>query len=533
MVATLIRLRFRLLANTLTREVWRLVFTILGLLYALGIIATLAIGAFFLGASGVDLAAPFVAAGVVLTLLWILVPLLAFGMDDTLDPARFAMFATPTPALGAGLILAGGITIPGLLTLGALLAMTLAWITTPLVALTWILAAIIGFATCLTLARLCTTAAATQLRSRRGKDAAAGIGMILLLAAIVLPNFAEGLDLEGIWHAVLPALGVLAWTPLGAPWAIPGAFAAGNVGTGVALLAVSLAWLGVLLYLWVRLLTPAMTMPGEASASARKGRGTFDLLRRLHAALRLPMPAAAVAARCLRYWRSDPRYFTQAITIIVIAPVLGVAFAFAPTFPDELILALPLFMAFFAGWAIHNDTAYDSTALWLGISSGVSGRDDRLGRAVAFLLWSVPAVVVMTALIIAFTHRWDMAAPVFAVVLGIFGGGVGFSLALSGLVVYPVQPPGTSPFSTTGMGAFGFTMLIQAVAAVGTVVLAVPTIVTAVLAVVVSPVWGYLSLVIAVVTMIGAVWAGIAQGGRFLEARGPAHLLAIKGWTGH
>src|SRR5690625_6509966 len=82
MVATLLKLRFRLLANTLSREVWRLVFTIIGALYALGIIAVLGIGAFFLGFAGVDLSAPAVAAGVALTVLWVVVPLLAYGRSE-------------------------------------------------------------------------------------------------------------------------------------------------------------------------------------------------------------------------------------------------------------------------------------------------------------------------------------------------------------------------------------------------------------------------------------------------------------------
>ena len=533
MVATLLRLRLRLLANTLTKEVWRLVFTIIGLLYAVGIIVALAAGAFFLGAAGVDLAAPAIAAGALLTILWVLVPLLAFGVDDTLDPARFALFTTPTPALGAGLILAGGMTIPGLLTLGGLLAMTLAWVATPVAALSWVIAAALGFATCLTLARLCTTAAATQLRSRRGRDLAAGVGMVLLLGAVLFSNVAEGVDLAGVWEASKPALAVLAWTPLGAPWAITGAVAAGRIGMSLAYLAVSVGWLALLLYLWLRLLTPAMTMPGEATGAARKGKGTFALPGKLHSRFRLPLPAAAVAARCLRYWRSDPRYFTQALTIIFMAPILAIGFSFAGDFPPELILMTPLVMGFFGGWAIHNDTAYDSTALWMGISAGVPGRDDRLGRSFAFLLWSVPAVLIVTGAILAFTGRWDVGPPLFGVVLGIFGGGLGFSLAISGLVVYPVQPPGTSPFSTTGMGAFGFTMLIQGISAIATVGLAVPAIVTGVLSFVVAPAWGYVSLAVGAATMVASIWAGIILGGKSLDSRAPDHLLAIRGWSGH
>lgn len=533
MVATLLRLRFRILANSLTREVWRLVFTILGLLYAVGIIVGLTVAAFFLGRAGVDLSAPAVAAGAALTLAWTLVPLLAFGVDDTLDPARFAMFTTPTPALGVGLLLAGGVSIPGLLTLGGLLGMTLAWTSVPAAIPAWILAALLGFATCLALARVGTTAAATQLRSRRGRDIAAGAGIVLLLGAALLPSFAEGMDLAGAWEASKPLLTVLAWTPLGAPWAIPGAVAAGNFVLAAAYTAVSVAWLGLLLFAWVRLLTPAMTMPREASATSRRGHGDFALPLRLHRALRLPLPAATVAARALRYWRADPRYFIQAITIVLIGPVLVVALSFSEELPVQVALGMPLFTAFFAGWAIHNDTAYDSTALWMHVSSGARGRDDRLGRAVAFLVWVVPALLAVTLGVIAIVGAWEHAPAILGVVLGVFGGGLGFSLAISGMVVYPVQPPGTSPFSTTGMGSFGLTLFIQSIAAIGTIALAVPAIITAVLSIVLAPAWGYVSLAAGIAVGIGSVWAGIRVGGGLLDQRAPAHLQTISGWSGH
>lgn len=533
MVATLLKLRFRLLANTLSREVWRLVFTIIGALYALGVIAMLGVGAFFLGFAGVDLSAPAVAAGVVLTVLWVVVPLLAYGVDDTLDPARFALFTTPTPAFGAGLILAGAVTIPGLLTLGGLLAMTLAWVSSPAAIPAWIIAAVLGFAICLTLARVCTTAAATQLRSRRGRDVAAGLGMVLILGAALLPSAMDGIDLQGIWDASGPVLAVLAWTPLGAPWAIPGAVAAGSFGLGAAYLVVSLAWLAAILYLWVRLLGPAMTMPAEASAATRKGKGTFALPQRLHETFRLPLPSAAVAARALRYWRSDPRYFTQALTVILIGPVLAFVLFLTPELSLQLMLAMPVFTAFFAGWALHNDTGYDSTAIWMHIASGARGRDDRLGRAFAFLTWALPAVLAMTTLVLALSGNWQYGPALFGAVLGIFGGGLGFSLAVSGFVVYPVQPPGTSPFSTTGMGAFGFTLLVQSVAAIATFGLAIPAMVTAALGVFLAPGWGYVSLAVGLLTAIASVWAGIVLGGKFLDQRAPNHLLAIRGWTGH
>lgn len=533
MVTTLLKLRLRLLHNTLTREVWRAIVAALGILYALGMITALAGAAFFLGLSGADLAAPALAAGTILTLLWVLVPLLAFGVDDTLDPQRFALFTTPTLRFGAGLILAGGVSIPGFLTLGGLLAMTLAWTGQPRVIPAWLIAAVVGFATCATLARVCTTAASTHLRSRRGRDVLAVIGVFAIFAVALAPTALGELDLTSMWAALQPALAVIAWTPLGAPWAIPGAIAAGKLGAATAYLLTALAWLGLLLWLWVRLLDSAMTRPAEASVSVRKGAGRFDLPQRLEQLLRLPGVSAAVAARALRYWRSDPRYLTQAVTIVVIGPLVAIALLVTPDAPGVLLVGMPVMTGLFAGWSIHNDTAYDSTAIWLHISSGARGRDDRLGRAAALLLWGVPVLAAMTLGTLAYTSQWGIAAPVTGVVLAIFGGGLGISLAISGLMVYPVQPPGTSPFSTTGMGAIGLTLLIQSLTMIGTLALAIPTIATAILAFVVAPVWGYVSLAAGLLTAAAGVVLGVSLGGKFLDQRAPGHLLSMRGWSGH
>ena len=45
----------------------------------------------------------------------------------------------------------------------------------------------------------------------------------------------------------------------------------------------------------------------------------------------MPSPAAAVAARCLRYWRADPRYLVQAIFLVITPVLLAVIIALERT----------------------------------------------------------------------------------------------------------------------------------------------------------------------------------------------------------
>lgn len=533
MVATLVQLRLRILLNTVKKDTWRLVFMIIGLVYAGFIVIAIAAGAWALARSGIDLTTAFIAFGVVLTLAWVIVPLLSFGLDDTLDPVRFAQFTAPTLPFAIGLVIAGAITIPGILTLGVLGALTLAWVGSPSAIPVWILAAAIGLLTCLALARVTTTAAATFLRSRRGKDITAMAGLVFLIAFVFVMNSFDPDAVSDIWESTQPGLAVLAWTPLGAAWAIPGAVAEGQYGLAALYLVVALAWLALIGYAWLRLLTPAMTSVTHARVATQRGEGRGRLPHTLHEQLRLPTPAAAVAARALRYWRTDPRYLMQAVVIFIVPPLLAVAIMVAPNFPNLAILGLPIVAAFFGGWALHNDTAYDSTALWMFIASGGPGRHDRLGRLVGYIIWALPALLLITVAAVIVRDAWDIAPALFGVVLAIFGGGVGFSLGLSAAVAYPVQPPGVSPFSTTGTGAMGYTVLVQSVAVLATIVLAIPTLIFGLLAYFGDPTWGWVALVLGIATMVGGPWLGIRVGGDLLDQRGPVLLNKISGWEGH
>src|SRR5699024_6735629 len=141
---------------------WRLIFTLLGVAYGLGIMALLAIGTFFLrDADPGGKALAVLAGGIVLTLGWAIVPLVAFGIDDSLDPARFSLLTVPSRGLALGLMLAGAVSLPAIFIGLGLALTTLLWTTSLLATIAWIVAAPIGLASGLLLARVTTTAAST------------------------------------------------------------------------------------------------------------------------------------------------------------------------------------------------------------------------------------------------------------------------------------------------------------------------------------------------------------------------------------
>ena len=129
MVATLVRLRWRLTLNALSRSVWILLASLLGAAWALGTIISVAAGAVALGLRApVPLTATLIGAlGALTTLGWVLVPLLLTGVDSTLDPRALAPWIAPSRSLSAGLAVAGAAGVPGLATGVCLALPALAW----------------------------------------------------------------------------------------------------------------------------------------------------------------------------------------------------------------------------------------------------------------------------------------------------------------------------------------------------------------------------------------------------------------------
>ena len=129
MVATLIRLRWRLTLNALKKNVWALIGTILAGLYALGLIPLLLVGAVALSRASTEVIANVLAVfGAFMILGWTLIPLLLTGVDTTLDPRAMAAWTAPSARLARGLAVAGATGLPGIVTAFALLLPALTWL---------------------------------------------------------------------------------------------------------------------------------------------------------------------------------------------------------------------------------------------------------------------------------------------------------------------------------------------------------------------------------------------------------------------
>src|SRR5690606_261191 len=159
---------------------------------------------------------------------------------------------------------------------------------------------------------------------------------------------------------------VVGFTPFAAIPSFGLALAAGNIAAAWVSGLVALITLAGLCAWWSWLVKRLLTSTDRpATSRERAGLGWFALL---------PSNAfGAIAALSLVYWLRDRRYIVN----FVIVPVAGVLTVF-----PLLVAGVPLYiaalvpvpvMALFFGWLPHNDVAYDSTAVWIHVASGVRG----------------------------------------------------------------------------------------------------------------------------------------------------------------
>ncbi len=117
-----VRLKLRVMGNNFRGQGWRVALFLIGSLFGLWFAAGAFFGLAAPGLIGNDRYALLVAAfgGGLMVLGWLLLPLVFFGVDETLDPARFALLPLPRRTLVTGLFAAALVSVPAIAVLVAL-----------------------------------------------------------------------------------------------------------------------------------------------------------------------------------------------------------------------------------------------------------------------------------------------------------------------------------------------------------------------------------------------------------------------------
>jgi ABC-2 type transport system permease protein len=382
---------------------------------------------------------------------WLILPLLAFGLDSTLDPATIALYPIRTRPLAGGLLAASATGAWSAANVIGLLGVTVGVARGGLGIVVAVIAVVLQVLFCIALARLVTTSLAGMLRSRRGKD---------LVAFLIIPLFA----LYETFAQVVPRLAAegkitdqtfahidawLRWLPPGlAAHAIADA-SDGRPGTALLRLALLAAIVVVLALLWVRSLGRALVSVDTSTQSSAVRRTS------------LPFPRAGirgtVAARYLIYQRREPTSIIRWCIIGVVMLAASVSTIRTPQYHVGLFLS-----AMLAGMllCVYNANLIGITgAAFATEATALTGvralRAYFGGHNLTLAVIALPLTVSLSFVLAAAAgHPLDgfLAAAIDAAAIG---AGLGLSSIYTAEMAFPTQKRVGSPFPGTADGYSG------------------------------------------------------------------------------
>jgi ABC-2 type transport system permease protein len=534
-VAQLLRLKLRLFANGFRRPLWIVIVSGIGLAIAIAAVLVVTIGAGAVHEFDDDSARRIIIiVGSYLSLAAFVLPFMLVR-HELLDPRALRGYRIRSATV-AIVILVLSIVGPLLLIAPIAWAPTWAWRDPEAVRIAQ-LAAPILFVQGVLSVRLGVAAGAALANRERWSRRVRVIGAAILLVgippviAVLIPRFAPLATGEprGFYVALVQVSSYfrteaiadgLQWTPLGALWAAPSFSVFRQPELGPQALWVGGITAFVLLVLWfvaVRLVFRATRrIPVE-----RRG-GTPGWFRRMPST-----PTGAIAARSFTYWIRDPRYravlgFLPFVPLVILTASLIGGFPL----PWAFLLCLPIMILLLSLSTVHNDVAYDSTAVWTHVAAQTHGTHDRIGRLIPVVVGGAILIAVATPLTAWGYGDFRITPAILGVNIALLLGGVGVSSGLSARFPYAAPRPGDPAFQqpavqgSTGVGA-------QAIAVLCTLIVAAPATVLGILALM-NPAfpWDWISLLVGVQAGLIALFIGIRAGGVAFDRRSP-ELLAF------
>lgn len=340
-------LRWKMFLRAFTRGSGRvavIIGRILLLLFGLGVGGTVAVVSYlayrFLPAPANAEALFIVLTGVYV--VWMVLPLLEFNINEGLDPSKLSLFPLTRSELMASMVLSTVLDLPMIGVFLVLIAVVVGWASSLPLALVALVGALIFYVQLVGISQLVLALFMRILQSRRFRDVMTVVLIILLSSSGVLWQFlARGLVshsfLEVLQHASLSSY--LQWLPPGMVARAIQQAALGNWGMSLFWLGISLLVALLVLYLWQIVVERALTAAESAASIStvrRTGRrqggitGVQDgyatpsnLLERV-----LPKPVVALLIKDLKYYRRDPQLQGTLVQSVVTIVLTGGYIAF-------------------------------------------------------------------------------------------------------------------------------------------------------------------------------------------------------------
>jgi ABC-2 type transport system permease protein len=436
-----------------------------------------------------DLAAPAIGAVFTLQLLsWTLAPLIAFGIDETVDPRRFALLPLRPGTLQRGLLVSSLIgylpVFNAVVLLGAAIGLSASASVFPLA----LLCCAVQLVTCVVFSRAAATSMAALMSSRRGRDLgmAVGIGVIVAyLAGSILLNSNTGAR-GGVGTGALTVAGALQWGPPGSLAVLPVAAAAGEgtrllIAAGTAAVFLALGWWWWSAALRRSLTTVPSTTAGSTPARAGDlGHAVADGVRGM---------ALLVAARDARLaWRDPMRRLPW---VLVVLFCVGWPFVLRDTPAGVYGVVLGSLLV---GAQTANHLGVEGSGLWLHLvafSDRTRARGEMLGHSLASFVPGVLIIAVGLAVQAVVRHEVPLLPAAAGLCLSALLGALGGACWMSAALPFAMPQSRTSVFASSIPGQKGRSSAASlGVLAIG-VATALPAVAAAVAALTVDPAWGW------------------------------------------
>jgi len=397
---------------------------------------------------------------------WLVLPIFAFGLDGTLDPAALALYPLRTRPLATGLLAASAAGAWPVANVLGLLGVTVGLARGGLGLLVAVAAVVLQVLFCLVLARFVTTSMAGLLRSRRGKDLAAFL-IIPIIAVYeffgqVLPRvIADG----GITVASLNGVDQwLRWLPPGlAAHAIQDA-SEGRPGQAVLRLGLLAGIVVVLGWLWVRSLSRALVTTDSSTQSSGVRGAVLPLARY---GLR-----GAVAARFWIYQRREPASLVfWGMTAVITIAVSSGAILGHQRHPGVLLFSAAIGAAQ-VGYLHANTVGLTGPPFVLEATALTGRRTLRAyfaGQDMVLAAIGVPLLAAISFGLAAVAGRPMWGFLLTAVNLAGLGAALAVANILGATSAYPMAKRAGSPMrqAAQGYGAYTFGAVLGTFAAVG------------------------------------------------------------------
>ena len=518
MARVLVQLKLRLVLNALRSSTAAQSTFILSTFFAL----VVAVGGFYVLALFRGLTASVDLTTVIFTMFalgWLILPIFAFGLDGTLDPATLQLYPLRARPLAVGLIAASAAGAWPVANLLGLLGVTVGLASGVLGVLVALIAVPLQVLFCITLARLVTTSLARLLRSRRGKDLAVllfiPVFALVELLGQVIPNAAAHGGITAASFAGVDAW--MRWLPPGlAAHAIQDA-SHGHAGTALARLVLLAAVITVLGWLWVRSLGRALVTADTLTGSSRLRGAELPLARY---GLR-----GAVAARFWIYQRREPISLVSWAMTAVIMAVVSASTILGPHKHPGVVIGSAVVGAGFVGYFHANFIGLTGPPFVIEALALTSRRSLRAYFSGQNLALGVIAVPLLTAIcfgLAAAVRQPAEGVPATAVALAGLGAALGLSNILTVTLAYPMAARAGSPLrqAASGYGSYTFGGILASLTGVAVAVTPVilaagftstaPAAVRTPALVVCSTAYG-----------LALAWAGVKIAAREAEARLP------------